>query len=126
MNTKITQEMIDYCRGLGNGEIEPEYEERGLCGNFVIEFSHSLGDLNINFLNYPERSGLRLYPIKHPEMAADFAFSSIRKLWDPTTEYGRNRLHFCRWVADELERKKKSQEEAERYHYETLQQESRL
>ena len=105
---KITQEMVDYCRSVGNGkkEIKGEY---GFCRYFYDVFDISLTFL-IEFSLYPSFSGYKAYPVPHP-MGAKEAYEQLVLRQDAAWmgKYGDERRKFCRWCADELERKMREQ-----------------
>ena len=130
---KITQEMIDYCRGLGEGTLDPmkhcsikrkkddSYETKvivGLCQPFKEKFMYDnaipdLSDL-IDFRKFLHFSGSIYFPVSVEtfKISGDlysYWYLERKNFWDPDTEYGRNRMEFSRWCADELERKMREQ-----------------
>lgn len=109
---EIKQYMADYCRQLGNNEIEPRIITNGLCFNFKVEFDEHLEHL-IDFAKYPNFSGHEGYPIKsfNDERGPYEKFISWpTNKWDRRTNYGKERYKFCLWCADELERLMNKQE----------------
>lgn len=116
MQYKITQEMVDYCRNMGNRKIKPRRKAFGLCTEFKEEFENqgvmtNLGH-HIDFTKYPNFSGNPHYPIKsfNNRYAPITKHKLTKNLWDKRTKYGKERYKFCLWCADELERLMNKQE----------------
>jgi len=112
------KELIDSLRKIAN---DPEFESRtGIC----MFISHNDGDL-ADFLEacqeWPKYSGYMIYPVTtasvpeqgtgevsrmtYEEELCDLYETAQKRgrLWDPTTEYGRNRRELALWYADYLE-----------------------
>lgn len=130
---KVTQEMVDWCRGLGNGSLDPNKHccvdgsncgsAVGLCEPFEDEFLSKLegfekSGLNVNktewnlrhiidFSSWGEFSGDFNYPICGLDgNTAECEYDLILEsggYW-ADTPYGNNRRAFALWCADELEK----------------------
>ena len=100
---KVTQRMLDYCRNLGNGVIEPSYLGAGLCTNFHILFNNWV-EKYIDFSDYPNFSGDIEYPLKsrNKTKAPHEYYGAHENLW--VHKRGEERRKFCLWCADELEK----------------------
>lgn len=116
MKNNITQEMVEYCRQLGTGEIKPKRKAFGLCDNFNPYFNiiHRKSTLEymIDFTQYPNFSGITAYPIKSFSTTSNpfNMYLVTNDKWNRYTKYGRERYKFCLWCADELERLMNKQE----------------
>lgn len=55
----------------------------------------------VPFNQYPNFSGSRTFPIKHPDIGdPGLAYASCKNFW--AGGYGKERKRFCRWCADYL------------------------
>lgn len=99
---KITKEMVDYVRGLGNGTIKPEFLDDGLCGNFYMKFKahlHRVFDYYGCCDAWPKFSGNYNYPVPYSIEPCTAYLTSC--LW--SDDYGKLRREFCLHVADFME-----------------------
>lgn len=103
---KVTQEMVDYCKGVGEGKIKPDFQYHGLCANFGFTFEAPpfILDIVIDFSKFPDFNG---GSFKHPVKGGSDAYYLAKKqgnLWDYRTTHGKSRKAFCLFCADELEK----------------------
>ena len=93
-------EIREHFRKLGNGEIQPLSNKRGICFEIYQRFGQgAFNALLLSFMNWPKHSGRTLYPlpggnVKYRE------YSNTKNMWDPNDEYGALRLEACRWLAE--------------------------
>ena len=92
-------EIRKHLHKLGNGEIRPKNEKRGICHELYYKFRVdeymlckrlALWDKSSASTTWPMPGGLKKY----------LEYFDIKNMWDPNDEYGALRLEACRWLAE--------------------------
>lgn len=99
-------ELIVHLRKLGNREILPDNTSCGLCAEL------RLVDINLYYrlfdmvVEWPLFSGCSVYPV--PSGNDEFnnwdIYDECDNHWEGDSQYIKNRLNLCLWLADELEK----------------------
>jgi hypothetical protein len=90
---------------LAAGKRKPSSPFYGLCWEMVqLDFSVEIREFILIQLapEWPKFSGDILFPIPHYKLPPIDAYVMTRNLWNPRTEYGRDRLELCGWLAKQL------------------------
>ena len=76
------------------GEIDIALTQRRKVNNWVRDA----------FSEWPKSSGDNHYPVPDGDMNPEVAFDNTEDLWDPSTEYGRNRYELLDFLIQEAEK----------------------
>ncbi len=109
MDKIYKRKIIKHLRALGNREIKPKNNGKGICGNLMTTFKDSSLDALIchHSYNWSKYSGYYIFPVPN-KVGALKAYINGLNIWDARTTYGRNRLELCLHIANELEKELKS------------------
>lgn len=97
---EFIRNVVDHLRDLGEGTIQPQQKNIGICPILTLEFD--VWDLYDSFEQLPGFSGHRVFPIKHPTLDPMYAYLNSKNLW-ADDEYGDNRREACLYLADWIE-----------------------
>ncbi len=103
LDVEVVQSLILHLRSLAEGTTKPLKNHLGICHE-VRSHQYDLHPLVERIMKtWPECSGEDKFPVRHPRLDADKAFTTLYKLWDDD-EYGKARIRLCIFIADELQK----------------------
>lgn len=97
------KEVVEHLRKLGRCEIEPQDPWHGICAE--LETACGIRVLSGVWLEWPEFSGDRSFPIPYEGLPPEVAFgaASAEEMWSPDYAYGASRRRGCLYLADYYE-----------------------
>ena len=127
MNTKIQllnaliglrKELQRFQRGM---EVQYFKNDLGICDNLTRHLSLTDEDacmdlLDTLFKQWPEFSGSEFYPVPHPTMRPNAAFTEAdiqQNMWDSDQPYGAARIRLLDWLITRLEAEIEAETKAE-------------
>lgn len=82
----ILHRALSYMRENG-----PSHTSLGICDQSIMIRLGMEDILKSFFLTWPKFSGRITFPVPHPTLSPNEAYTKLENLWDRGTEYGRNR-----------------------------------
>ena len=97
-------EIREHLRKLGNGEIQPVNQKKGICFELYARLGIGTSRVCLALQEWPGHSTEFLHPIGGGlEEYKDY--TDVKNMWDPEDAYGALRLEACRWLAENFEAK---------------------
>lgn len=100
--TTELEKVIDLLESWADGQILPASDLNGICYNLFLHDSRVVweGLVSIAAESWPEFSGNRFYPVAHPDLLPESAYTAKWDVPKWTGEYGAARRRLCQHVAN--------------------------
>lgn len=104
LHQKLVQLHIRASEWLDTGRAGGFMPVCGICAHLTLSEGDEtlLADL---MASWPGGSGVKNYPVPHPDKDPEYAYGSatMQEMWDPEYEYARNRLALLDWLIEQTD-----------------------